>query len=183
MKNKKIILFLIIFIFILIILYFGLFIYKKSKYNYNCVEYIPEEEITEEQLRETIVTLYFEDSESGNLIPEARKINAKELVNNPYDLIINLLINGPKNNKLIKLIPENTKINNIKINNGIIYLDFSDDFINNQNLGKIQEEKIINSIKNTFKELTEINGIFITINGEENLGFPDGEINFEKIFY
>ena len=60
--------------------------------------------------------------------------------------------------------------------------DFSDDFIKDQNLGKEQEELIIKSIVYTVTELTEINKIAILINGEEDIGFPDGGVIFNKTF-
>mgnify|MGYP003292141282 CR=1 FL=1 len=184
MKNKKIIMYLIIILIILIILFVGYLIYKniKNKNTNEILEYIPEEEITDEQLRETIITLYFMNMDTGNLMAEARKIDAKELLDNPYKKIIELLIEGPKNERLVKLIPENTKLNNAEIINDIIYLDFSSEFINEQSLGEEQEKKIINSIINTLTELNEVNGIYITINGEKDLGFPDNGVKFNNIF-
>ena len=63
----------------------------------NVVYYVPEAEITDEQLKMAKVKLFFED-EKGNLIAEEREINIKELVKNPYKTIINLLIKGINNN-------------------------------------------------------------------------------------
>ena len=96
--------------------------------------------------------------------------------------LINLLIEGPKNEKLIKLIPENTKLNSAQIKGNILFVDFSKEFINEQNLGQQQEELILKSIVNTVTELTEINKVTILIDGEENKGFPDNGVVFDKIF-
>ena len=183
LKNKKIFMYLIIIILILLILFVGYFILKKNNNKNKIIsEYIPEQEITEEQLRTTIITLYFLDKETLLLAPEARKIDAKDLINNPYEKLINLLIEGPKNENLIKLIPENTKINKAEIIDDVLYLDFSEDFIKEQNLGENQEKLIIKSIVNTLTELTEINKIKILIDGEENLEFPDGGVKFNLEF-
>ena len=183
MKNKKFFMYLIIIILILLILFVGYFILKKNNNKNKIIsEYIPEQEITEEQLRTTIITLYFLDKETLLLAPEARKIDAKDLINNPYEKLINLLIEGPKNENLIKLIPENTKINKAEIIDDTLYLDFSEDFIKEQNLGEDQERLIIKSIVNTLTELTEINKIKILIDGEENLEFPDGGVKFNLEF-
>ena len=149
----------------------------------NNVEIVPEQEITEEQLRQTIITLYFFGKNSLKIEPEARKIDAKKLLENPYQTLINLLIDGPKNEELIKLIPEGTKLNNIEIKNNIIYIDFSEEFIKGQNLGKEQENIIIESILKTLTELNEVNGIKVLIDGKENQEFSDGEIKFDEIFY
>lgn len=186
MKNKKIIMYVGIIIIVLILLGTGYLIInniKNKNKNKNIThEYTPQGEITEEQLRQTVITLYFLDANNYELAPEARQIDAKELIDNPYLVLINLLIEGPKNEKLLKLIPENTKINSVKIENDILYIDFSEEFIKGQNLGKQQEELILKSIVNTVTELTEINKVSFLINGEQGKGFPDGEVMFDKIF-
>ena len=65
MKNKKV--FIIFIILLLIILIAGYFTinYLKNKNNDTQEEYIPEQEITEEQLRQTIVSLYFSGKETN----------------------------------------------------------------------------------------------------------------------
>ena len=162
-----------------------LFYYSKNQYKKKeetIYEYTPQEEITGEQLRQTVITLYFLNPDTYEITAEARQIDAKELIDNPYAVLINLLIEGPKNEKLLKLIPENTKLNSAKIKNDILYIDFSEDFIKEQTLGKEQEELILKSIVNTVTELTEINKVVILINGEKDKGFPDGQLMFNKIF-
>ena len=184
MKNKKIVMYICIIIIIIIILVVGYYIFNNSqkRYNKNNGEYIPQEEISEEQMRKTVVLLYFLDPKNYALIPEARQIDSKELIDYPYEFLINLLIEGPKNEKLIKLIPEGAKLINTKIENNILYLNFSEELIKNQNLGKEQEGLILKSIVNTVTELTEINEIAILIEGEKDKGFPDDGIIFNKVF-
>lgn len=184
MRNKKIIMYVGIIIIVLILLGTGYLIINniKNKNKDIISEYTPQEEITEEQLRQTVITLYFLDSNNYELAPEARQIDAKELIDNPYAILINLLIEGPKNEKLLKLIPENTILNNVRIENDILYIDFSEEFIREQNLGKEQEELILKSIVNTVTELTEINKVSFLIDGEKDKGFPDGGVMFDKIF-
>ena len=94
-----------------------------------------------------------------------------------------MLIEGPKNEQLMGLFPEGTKVNNVEIKEGIVYIDFSEEFINEQKLGEEQEKKIINSILKTLLELSEVNGIKILIDGEENMCFPDEAVKFNDIFY
>ena len=81
MKNKKIlILFIISVILIVVIGYFAIKIVKQKKSNEISDEYVPQEEISDEQSRETIVSLYFTDKETGLLKPEARLVNVKDLI-------------------------------------------------------------------------------------------------------
>lgn len=141
--NKK----LIIISVIIILLIICFFVFKNSfiKKEEIIEEYIPEEEISDEQLRETIITLYFENIENKNLNPEARKIDANNLINNPYEYLINLLIQGPKSEKLKNTIPEGTKLNSARLEGEIVIIDFSAEFINVNN-EEINEQNIINEI-------------------------------------
>ena len=68
MKNKKIlILFIISVILIVVIGYFAIKFVKQKKNNEILDEYVPQEEISDEQSRETIVSLYFTDKENLKL--------------------------------------------------------------------------------------------------------------------
>lgn len=171
MKSKRIIMYISILIIIFILILIGCIVYKniKNENKNENYEYIPQEEITEEQLRQTIIKLYFLDSVNYELVPEARTIDSKELLKNPYELLVNLLIEGPKNTKLLKLIPEGTKLIKAELKEDILYIDFSEEFIKEQNIGKEQEELILKSIVNTVTELTEIDKVIILIEGKENL--------------
>jgi len=183
MKNRKILMYVTIILLILFILGVGILIIKNSEEKSKIIEdYTPVEEITEGQLRQTSIILYFYDVNKGILGTEVRKIDAKELLEDPEKKLIEYLIQGPCNDNLLKIIPENTKLISVEKIKGILYINFSDGFIYDQNLGLDQEKIIIDSILKTVTQLNEINGIKILINGEENKSFPDGEINFKDIF-
>ncbi len=184
MKGKKILMFIGIILGLILVIALGWLVSINKNAGGNVInEIVPEEEISGEQLRQTIITLYFMDKEKGGLEPEARQIDARILLENPYKVLVNMLIEGPKNEQLIGIIPEGTKINNIKLKEGIVHIDFSENFIKEQALGEEQEKTIINSILKTLVELSEVNGIKILINGEENECFPDEAVNFNEIFY
>ena len=65
----------------------------------------PEQEISEEQMRQTGVSLYFEDKQSSQLVKSEIKVDAKDLIDNPYMYIVNLLIKGPPDSTLFTLVP------------------------------------------------------------------------------
>ena len=174
MKNKKIFLiFLILLIIIFVIGWFSIKFVKEKKANETIEEYTPEEEISDEQMRETIVSLYFPDKETNNLKPEARLVSVKELLENPYNLLIELLIQGPKNEKLSKIIPENTKLLNASLDGEILTLDFSEDFLNVDTKNEKTKNNLINSIVNTVTELNEVNKVKFLINNQTNDEFKD----------
>ncbi|MFR0823602.1 MAG: GerMN domain-containing protein, partial [Clostridia bacterium] len=169
--------FIIIFIIILVIIAIGASIYFFVWYPKaeEITEYVPEEEISEEQMRQTMVSLYFKNGKE--VVPEARLIDVKQLLENPYTEILEMLIKGPKNEKLEKTIPEGTKINKVEKQGENLIIDFSEEFINHSIGGEEEENITIKSIVNTVTELTEINGVKIKINGEENKAFKDEKIN------
>ena len=174
MKNKKIIaIFLVLIIIVLVGGYFGIKYVKDKQEETSVEEYIPEEEITNEQLRQTIVSLYFPNKETNEINPEARLIDINEIINSPYEKLVNLLIEGPKNEKNKKIMPENTQLLQNYLEGDCIVLDFSAEFLNYDKEAENGKENLINSIVNTLTELTEINEVKILINGQENSEFNE----------
>lgn len=157
--NKKLFMYLIIILLIIIFLFVGWFAIKNHKNNKKINEYIPEEEISTKQLRMTNISLFFLNEENGEIGEEIRQIDSKELLNNPEEKLINYLIEGPKNEKLKKIIPENIKLINIEKNNGILLIEFSENMSNLENY-----EKIKKAIIQTVSQLNEINNIKIINN-------------------
>lgn len=174
MKNKKIgIIFFVVLIIILIGGYFGIRYVKNRETETTVEEYTPQEEITEEQVRQTIVSLYFPNKETSEINPEARLIDIKEIINNPSEKLINLLMEGPKNDKNKKVIPEGTKINKNYLEEDCVVLDFSPEFLNYSKEDEKEKQNMINCIVNTLTELTEINKVKIVIDGNENQEFNE----------
>lgn len=176
--KRAIIILIVIIVIITGIVYFIKNKRKQSSYE----EYEPEQEISEEQERKTMVSLYFVNKSTRKIEPEARLIDVKELITNPYSVLINLLIDGPKNENHEKAIPDGTRLLEAKMEGDILILNFSEEFINNHIGSKTEEENTITSIVNTLTELTEVNYIKILINGEENQKFRDGEMELNQNF-
>ena len=131
----------------------------------------PQEEITDEQMRTALVTLYYMNKETKELTPEGKMIDVKKLLADPYETLINLLIEQPKNEKLQSAIPNGTKVLGAELKGDVVYLDLSNEFIENNS---VEEKTIINAIVNTLTELNEVNGVKILINGQENKEFKGG---------
>ena len=89
-------------------------------------------------------------------------ISVKDNLMDNIPIIINSLKEGNKHYSGLRgIIPHNTKINDITLNNGILDLDFSDDFLNiNSDLA----EKEIESVVYSLLDFKEIKGIRIFIN-------------------
>ena len=96
----------------------------------NETEIEPEQEISEEQMRQTLITLYFEDKNSMQLVKEERNVDAKDLIDNPYLYVVKMLIQGPKDENLQNPIPQDTKVNKVEFKNKeyCVYVDLSKEF-------------------------------------------------------
>lgn len=145
-------------------------------------EITPGEEITEEQERQTIVSLYYTNTETNTLMPEAKVIDAKELLENPYVALVNYLIKPAKGEKLKSSIPENTSVISGSLEGDVVTINLSSEFIegNKENADAIKLS--IYSIVNTLTELNEVNSVKFLINGEENKAVEGTDIKFDKPF-
>lgn len=176
---KKIILIIIVIALILAVI---IYVVKSKTKEKVYEEYEPEEEISEEQERQTMVSLYFINKTTREVEPEARLVDVKDLISDPYTVIVNMLIDGPRSDNHEKAIPEGTMLIGANMNGDVLDLNFSSEFIDNHRGGKEEEEKTIESIVNTVTELTEVNAVRILINGAENHKFKDGEVDFSQNF-
>ena len=134
-------------------------------------EYTPQEEISSQQMRETIVTLYFLNSETKELKSEGKLVDAAVLIQNPYKLIVGLLIEGPKSEKLQNVFPENTRILDASIEEGCVTLNFSEEILKFED--DVQKYNIINSILNSLTGLNEVNSMKILVNNEKVKEFDE----------
>ena len=169
---------IIIFFIILVVGIGGFLIFKGINNKEEIqVEYVPEEEISQEQERQTMITLYFVEKETNKIIPEVRTVDSKKLLNDPYKYLLEELKKGSNKENVQGVIPEGTNINNVKLNKDILEIDFSKEFIEKS---EIEERKIIiDAILKTMSELNEVNGIKIIIDGAEN----NKENDLENIYY
>lgn len=175
--NKKTLIIIIILVIAIAITGILLWNNKSKNTEENVIQ--PQEETTDEQMRTALVTLYYINKETKELTPEGKMIDVKKLLTDPYETLINLLIEQPKNEKLQSAIPNGTKVLGAELKGDVVYLDLSNEFIANNN---VEEKTIINAIVNTLTELNEVNGVKILINGQENKEFKGGKVNFKDTF-
>lgn len=180
MMNKKI--GLIFFIALIVVLLIGFVVLRYLGFsdtgkddNATMVEeYTPEAEISDEQVRQTIVSLYFPLKDGDGLNPEARLIDIKEIINSPYEKLVSLLMDGPKNDKNKGVFPGGVKLNNVYLENDCVVLDFSYELLDYCKRSTKDKELLIDSVVNTLTELSEVNSVKILIDGKESDVFADG---------
>ena len=183
MNNKRVVMYIGIILLILIVCAIGYLVYVNTGERVREIhEYTPEAELPDEELRRTVVNLYFLDLATGELGQEPRVIDSRELLSNPYGRLIELLLEGSEDETKAEIIPGQTVLNSAELRGNVVYLDFSEEFVREQNLGEEQEKRIVRSIVNTLTDLIEVDGIKINIDGAERAGFPDGYVIFENPF-
>lgn len=178
MKNKKLFLFIIGIIICAVIVI--MIKNPKEESEGDTAEITPMEEMTEEQERQTMISLYYTNIETNTLIPEARVIDAKELLENPYKTLVEYIIETPKNEKLKSSFKIGTKVNNATLNGDVVAVDLSKEFIEIENVEDIKLS--IDAIVNTLTELNEVNAVKILIDGEENVNIENTEITLNENF-
>lgn len=153
---------------IILLIVIGITICSILIFNTNVeVEYVPETEIEDVDLRKTMVCLYFANKESGELQKESRLIDSKDLLIDPYSELIDMLIDGPESEFLKKTIPEGTRLLNVELVGECLNVNLSKEFIDNCSDDPKDKENAANSILYTVKELTEVCAVKIMVEGEE----------------
>ena len=80
--------------------------------------------------------------------------------------ILELALSGPSNTSLVKTLPEGTKLNSLKIKNGVAYVDFNEAFT--KGLKDSSETVFIAySVANTLTEFKNVSRVAITCNGNK----------------
>lgn len=107
------------------------------------------------------------------------KIVVKDNVLDSIPVVINNLKAGNKHYSGLRgIIPNNTEINEIILEDGILTIDFNEELLNiNENL----EEKVIESLVFSLLNFKEINGIKILVNGVPLLDLPQTKIQLNDI--
>lgn len=135
-------------------------------------EYTPETEIEETELRKTIITLYFLDKNTGELAKESRLIDSKELIIKPYEEVLKMLISGPENSNYGRIIPENVKLLETKLEADCLVINFSNEILDSMT-DEIKKVKITEAIYQSLKEFTEINSVKILVENQEIEGISE----------
>lgn len=144
-------------------------------------EYVPEIEISDKELRKTLVTLYFVNAHE-KLQKEERMIDSKELLRNPYIALVGMLIEGPTNSDLVSVIPKGTRIIDATLNKKCVTLNLSKEFLDDENMDTFLRGKMIHMIVNTLTELNEVQSVKFLIEGKVVEGFEEGGIKLTNEF-
>ncbi|MBO6159781.1 MAG: GerMN domain-containing protein [Firmicutes bacterium] len=116
---------------------------------------------------EVKVVLYFASSSETGLAAEERTIRLNMTESLPSG-IVKALVDGPASGSDLKrTIPEGTKINEIVVEEGVCYVDLSENFVLNHSGGEIQEKLTIYSLVNSLCRVSGIDYVQILIDGKK----------------
>lgn len=115
------------------------------------------------QAEDTAVTLYFSDDQAEFLVPETRQIAN---VPDTAKAAIEELIKGPQEDGNNATIPSGTQVLGVEVNQGIAYVNFSKELIDNHWGGSTGELMTISSIVNTLTEFENIQKVQILVEGK-----------------
>lgn len=125
------------------------------------------------------LVLYFTDENGENLQAVSRSV--VYISNIPMErLVIEQLIAGPKEmEEAYPTVNPDTKIVSVNVKDGICYVNLDNTFLTPIN--NVAADVTIYSIANSLAELSNINKVQISINGDTNISYKEG-INFSTIF-
>ena len=123
--------------------------------------------------------LYFANEEGTGLVEENRR-NVVYSSNIALEkLVVEKLIEGPMSEGAYPTVNPLTKIINVTVNDGTCYVNLDETFLNQPY--STSAEVTIYSITNSLVELSNINKVQITINGETNLSYRE-RFNLSEVY-
>lgn len=126
------------------------------------------------------VILYFADATGKKLVDTRVKIKYDGTI--PLEqLVINQLIKGPKSiegvkdNEVLRTVSEKAELNKATVKDGVCYVDFSKEFLKEMDGVSIMTS--IYSVVNSLVEISEVNKVQFTINGQPVKSFGGIELD------
>ncbi len=119
----------------------------------------------------TTLTLYFSNETGDKLVKETREVAFE----NSYPVeqyVVNLLIEGPKEEGHKATLPSNLKILGVSVKDNICYVNFDSSFVSNA-LTDLKDYMSVYSVVNSLAELTGVRKVQISIDGATNVKFKD----------
>lgn len=123
--------------------------------------------------------LYFANEDGTGLVEENRRNVVYSSNISLEKLVVEKLIAGPAAEGAYPTVNPQTKIVSVSIKDGICYVNLNEDFLNQPyNVGA---DVTIYSITNSLVELSNVNKVQISINGETNISYRE-KVNLSSIF-
>ncbi len=116
------------------------------------------------------ITLYFADKNGKGLIQETQKRHYNSNIS-LEKLVMEQLIKGPIGSEGMSAIPSGTKLVSVSVLDGVCFVNLDEGFLN-QNY-EIEEGVVIYSIVNSLVELSNVNKVQISVNGDTSITYRE----------
>lgn len=121
-------------------------------------------------IQTAVLALYFANSEGNALVKETQEVHYSSNIS-LEKLVMEYLLAGPERDDAQSAIPSGTKLVNVSVLDGVCYVSLDDVFLN-QNYS-IEEPVVMYSIINSLSELSTINKVQISVNGDTSGVYRD----------
>ena len=115
--------------------------------------------------------LYFANEDGTGLVEENRRNVVYSSNISLEKLVVEKLVEGPVTEGVYPTVDPSTKIINVTVNDGICYVNLDESFLNQPY--NTSAEVTIYSITNSLVELSNVNKVQISINGETNISYRE----------
>ena len=124
------------------------------------------------------IVLYYASEDGTELVAEKRNIYAATNIS-MEKLVLTYLMNQPQKEGLQPVIPEGTKLISVATLDGVCFVNFDEKFLDYNY--QLTEEVAFYAIINTLCEVTGVNKVQISINGETGIKYRD-QFTLDKLY-
>ena len=121
---------------------------------------------TDDGVRTLRVRLYFPDRESGELMAESRRLQLYE-GQSTAQVVLEALLAGPEDAHLAAVLPENTRVLSVRVDEGICYVNISQESLASLPQEESGQRLILWSLADSLYSVETINELRLVSNGEE----------------
>lgn len=104
------------------------------------------------------MTLYFADQSGRYLIGEKIPVSLTD-TDNPQELLMQKLVEGPKDGELVPILPEGTKVLNVEVSDGVCNVNLSRGFTENASEDPISQYLALLAIANTMTQTEDVSSV------------------------
>lgn len=128
---------------------------------------------------QTTLHLYFANKDGTGLVEENRRNVVYSSNISLEKLVVEKLVGGPESQDAYPTVNPATKIVSVTVNDGVCYVNLDENFLNQAY--SVNPEVTIYSITNSLVELSDVNKVQISVNGETNVSYRE-KIDLNNVF-
>ncbi len=111
--------------------------------------------------------LYFYSAATGELAAETRTLQLAE-GQTRAEAVLSALLSGPETEALLPLLPEGVQVRSVRMDEGICYVTFSEDFLKNVPQTIQEQEDVLYSVVKSLCGLGDVQAVQISVEGGES---------------